>query len=63
MVHIRKALAVHRQVRLRISKNILRLIVSYGSEAWVLTQSVASKLDIFERKILRMILELIKKKQ
>ena len=36
-------------------KGLIRPVVVYGSECWVLTQNIKQKLLVFERKILRRI--------
>ncbi|XP_050499131.1 uncharacterized protein LOC126879860 [Diabrotica virgifera virgifera] len=56
MGHIFKSRDVHRKTKLRVYKTIIRPIVSYGCETWVVTQKSANALDVFERKVLRRIL-------
>jgi hypothetical protein len=41
---------------LRLNKTLIRPVLSYGCEAWTMTQSSKERLAIFERKILRRIL-------
>jgi hypothetical protein len=44
-----------RTTKVRIYKTIIRPVVTYGCETWVLNQSNKERLDIFERRILRKI--------
>uniref|UniRef100_A0A6P7FN12 Uncharacterized protein LOC114332021 n=1 Tax=Diabrotica virgifera virgifera TaxID=50390 RepID=A0A6P7FN12_DIAVI len=49
MGHIFKSRGSHRKRKLRVYKTIIRLVVSYGCETWVITQKPASALCVFER--------------
>ena len=41
--------------KIKLYKALIRPVVVYGSESWVLTENVKQKLLVFERKILRRI--------
>jgi len=38
--------------KLKLHKTVIKLIVTYASETWVLKETVIQKLLVFERKIL-----------
>jgi hypothetical protein len=40
---------------LKLCRTVIRLIVTYASETWVLKEAIIQKLLVFERKILRRI--------
>jgi hypothetical protein len=42
-------------LKLKFYRTVIRPIVSYASETWVLKEAIIQKLLIFERKILRRI--------
>jgi len=42
-------------VKLKLYRNVIRPIVTYASETWVLKGAIIQKLLVFERKILRRI--------
>jgi hypothetical protein len=44
-----------RQIKLTIYKILIRLVLLYGSETWVLTKREENQLLVFERKVLRTI--------
>jgi len=50
-----KSIALNRSSRLKIHKSLIRHVVTYGCEAWALTNLVEQYLRIFERRILRKI--------
>jgi hypothetical protein len=50
-----KSSALNRSSKLKIYKNLIRPIVTYGCEAWTLTNRDEQYLRIFERRILRKI--------
>jgi hypothetical protein len=41
--------------KLKLNRTVIRPIVTYASETWVLKETVIQKLLVFERKILRRI--------
>jgi hypothetical protein len=41
-----------RQTKLTIHKTLIRLVLFYGSETWVLTKREKNQLLVFERKVL-----------
>lgn len=47
--------AIPRKAKLRLYKTMIRPVVTYGSESWVLTQEWEQRLRIWERKVLRRI--------
>lgn len=47
--------SLSRKLKCTLYKSLVRPVVSYGSEAWVMTQKDENYLRIFERKILRAI--------
>ena len=47
---------IHRAVKIRIYKTIIRPIATYGAETWIMTEKITNFLNTFERKILRRIL-------
>jgi hypothetical protein len=46
---------INKYTKVRIYKTIIRPVVTYGCETWVLNQSNKERLDILERRILRKI--------
>jgi len=50
-----KSRALNRSLKLKIYKTLIRPAVTYGCEAWTLTNRNEQQLRIFERKILRKI--------
>ena len=48
-----KSRALNRNTKLKIYKSLIRPVVTYGCEAWTLTNRDEQHLRIFERKILR----------
>jgi len=50
-----KSRALNRSLKLKIHKTLIRPAVTYGCEAWTLTNRNEQQLRIFERKILRKI--------
>jgi hypothetical protein len=50
-----KSRALNRSSKLKIYKSVIRPVVTYGCEAWTLTNRDEQYLRIFERKILRKI--------
>jgi hypothetical protein len=50
-----KSRALNRSSKLKIYKNLIKPVVTYGCEAWILTNRDEPYLRIFERKILRKI--------
>jgi hypothetical protein len=51
-----KSRLANRKDKLRLYKTLIRPVLSYGCEAWTMTQSSEDRLAIFETKILRRIL-------
>jgi hypothetical protein len=50
-----KSRLVTKQSKLKLYRTVIRPIVTYASETWVLIQAIIQKLLVFERKILRRI--------
>jgi len=50
-----KSNLVPRKSKLKVYWSVIRPIVVYGCETWVLKESIIQKLSVFERKILRKI--------
>jgi hypothetical protein len=48
-----KSRALNRSSKLKIYKSLIRPVVTYGCEAWTLTNREEQYFRIFERKILR----------
>jgi len=46
---------VSRKSKLKLYWSVIRPVVVYGSETWVLKESIIQRLSVFERKILRKI--------
>jgi hypothetical protein len=46
---------VSRKSKLKLYWSVIRPIVVYGCETWVLKESIIQRLSVFERKILRKI--------
>jgi len=46
---------ISKKTKMKLYKALIRPVVVYGSECWVLTENIKRKLLIFERKILRRI--------
>jgi len=46
---------VTKQSKLKLYRTVIRPIVNYASETWVLKEAITQKLLVFERKILRRI--------
>ena len=57
---ILKSQIVHRNTKLRIYKSLIRPIVTYGAETWIMYAHITKRLAVFERKVLRKILGPIK---
>jgi hypothetical protein len=51
-----KSRPLNRSSKLKIYKSLIRTVVTYGCEAWTLTNRDEQHLRIFERRILRKIL-------
>jgi hypothetical protein len=50
-----KSKLVTKRSKLKLYKTVIRPVVMYASETWVLKEAMAQKLKTFERKILRKI--------
>jgi hypothetical protein len=50
-----KSKLIAKNVKLHFYRTVIRPVVTYGSETWVLTEAMKQKLLIYERKILRRI--------
>jgi hypothetical protein len=50
-----KSRALNRSSKLKIYRSLIRPVVTYGCEAWTLTNRDKQNLRIFERRILRKI--------
>ena len=48
-----KSRASNRNTKLKICRSLIRTVVTYGCEAWTLTNQDEQLLRIFERKMLR----------
>lgn len=46
---------ISREIKIKIYKTLIRLIITYGTETWVLNKNTCKQLAVFERKILRRI--------
>jgi len=55
--HIFRSKIIHRKSKIWIYKTIIRPILCYGCETWVMTKNSQNKLEVFERRILRRIFE------
>jgi hypothetical protein len=53
LLPIIKSRLAHRKDKVRLYKTLIRLVRSYGCEAWTMTQPSEERLAILERKILR----------
>ena len=51
-----------RRSKLKLYQTVIRPVVVYGCEPWVLKENIIQKLSVFERKILRRIFGPTKKK-
>ena len=51
------------QSKLKLYRTVIRPIVAYTSETWVLKEAIIQKLLVFERKILRTIFGTTKQKR
>ena len=58
-----KSRLVTKGSKLKLYRTVIRLIVTYASETWVLKQNIIQRLLVFERKILRGIFGLTKENQ
>ena len=55
LLKIFKSRNVHRNIKVRLYKTIIRTVATYGCEVWTLTSRAANILDRWERKMLRRI--------
>lgn len=55
LIPILKSRNIHRDVKLRLYKTLIRTIICYGNATWSITRRSSELLDRFERKILRKI--------
>mgnify|MGYP003623231221 CR=1 FL=1 len=53
MIHLFKSKYLTRTTKVRLYKTLIKPVLTYGSETWVLTEHDKSRLAVFERKILR----------
>ena len=51
--HLKSKLLTY--TKLKLYKALIKIVLMFGSETWVLTESVINQLFIFERKILQQI--------
>jgi hypothetical protein len=58
-----KSRLVTKQSKLKLYRTVIRPIVTYAQETWVLKENIIQKLLVFERKILRRIFGLTKENQ
>jgi hypothetical protein len=54
---------ISKKTKMKLYKALIRPVVIYGSECWVLTENIKQKLLVFERKILRRIFATTQGKQ
>jgi hypothetical protein len=50
-----KSRLVTKHSKLKLYRTVIRPVVTYASETWVLKETIIQKLSVFERKILRRI--------
>lgn len=55
LLPIMKSRNVYNNIKVMLYKTLIRSVVTYGGEAWSMTQQISNDLDAFERKILRRI--------
>ena len=55
LVHILKAKNINRKYKVIIYKTLIKPVLLYGAETWVLSKADVLRLGVFERKILRRI--------
>ena len=55
MVNILKAKNINRMYKVAIYKTLIKPVLMYGAETWVLSKADELRLGVFERKILRRI--------
>jgi len=55
LVNIRKAKNINRKYKVIIYKTLMKPVLMYGAETWVLSKADELHLGVFERKILRRI--------
>jgi hypothetical protein len=55
-----KGKSVYRNIKIIIYKTLIRLIITYGAEAWTMGSETGKRLAVFERKVLTKILGTIK---
>jgi hypothetical protein len=58
-----KSRLVTEQSKLKLYRTVIRPIVTYASEIWVMKETIIQKLSVFERKILRRIFGSTKENQ
>jgi hypothetical protein len=46
---------ISKKTKMKLYKTLIRPVVVYGSECWILTESIKQKLLVLKRKILRRI--------
>jgi hypothetical protein len=56
-----KSKLMSRKSKLTLYWSVIRLIIIYGCESWVLKESIIQRLSVFERKIIRKIFGSTKK--
>jgi hypothetical protein len=54
-VTMEKEKLICKKTKMKLYKALIRPVVLYGSECWVLTENIKQKLLVIERKILRRI--------
>jgi hypothetical protein len=55
LVNILKSKDINRKYKVIIFKALIKPVLMYGAEAWVLSKADEARLGVFERKILRRI--------
>lgn len=63
IAHVMKSRLVSRTTKLRLYKTLIRPVVTYACETWTLKKTLADKIDVFERRILRRILGPVRENQ
>jgi hypothetical protein len=58
-----KSRLVTKQSKLKLYRTLIRPIVTYASEIWILKEAIIQKLLVFERKVLRRIFDFTKENQ
>ena len=60
LLDIMKSRCVHRKTKFQIYKTVIRSVLCYGYETWVMNNRMELALGVFERKIMRRIIGPVK---